>query len=66
MSFERDIPALKKALQDTEDRIKKLQEHRDSAKKQLGNSNVDATMSRLKRNLEKLEQRRQLILKELK
>ena len=65
MSFEKDIPALKEALQDTENRIKKLQEHRDSAKKQLGNSNADATVSRLERNLEKLEQKRQLILKEL-
>lgn len=64
MSFERDIPALKKALYDTEDRIRKLEEHRDSAKRQLGNDNAD-TISRLERNLEKLEQRRQLILKEL-
>ena len=64
MSFEKDIPALKEALQDTENRIKKLQEHRDSAKKQLGNDNAD-TISRLEKNLEKLEQKRQLILKEL-
>lgn len=65
MSFEKDIPALKQALQDTESRIKKLQEHRDFAEKQLGNDNTDATISKLERNLEKLEQKRQLILKEL-
>ena len=65
MSFEKDIAALKEALQDTENRIKKLEEHRDSAKKQLGNDNAEDTISRLERNLEKLEQKRQLILKEL-
>lgn len=65
MSFEKDISALRQALQDTEARIKKLQEHRVSAKKQLGNNNSDSTISRLDRNLEKLEQKRQLILKEL-
>ena len=65
MSFEKDIHALKVALLETEHRIKKLQEHRDSAKKQLGNDNVESTISRLERNLEKLEQKRQLILKEL-
>ena len=64
MSFERDISALKKALYDTEDRIRKLEEHRDSAKRQLGSDNAD-TISRLERNLAQLEQRRQLILKEL-
>lgn len=65
MSFERDIPALKEALQDTEDRIKRLQGHRDSVRKQLGDNNAESTIARLSRNLERLEQKRQLILKEL-
>ena len=66
MSFKKDIPALREALRDTKNRIKKLEEHKDSAKKQLGDNNAKSTILRLEKNLEKLEQKRQLILKELK
>ena len=62
--FEKDVNALKQALQDTEERIKKLKEHKESAKKQLG-ADTEETIRRLEHNLDKLQRKRELILKEL-
>ena len=62
--FEKDTDVLKQALQDTQERIKKLEEHKETAKKQLG-SDTDETIRRLEHNLNKLYQKRESILKEL-
>ena len=64
LSFEKDISALKQALDDTEQRIKKLEEHKESELKKLGTTN-DETIRRLERNLQKLQEKKQLILEEL-
>ncbi|KAF6245180.1 MULTISPECIES: hypothetical protein [Nitrosopumilus] len=64
MSFEKDVQALKKALADTDSRIQKLEEHRESEIKKLGNKNSE-TIHRLERNLENLRKKRALILSEL-
>ena len=62
--FEKDIDALKQALADIEERIKKLEEHKEVEQKRLGDSN-DETISRLERNLEKLCKKRDSIIQEL-
>ena len=62
--FEKDVDALRQALADTEDRIKKLEEHKEVEEKRLGNSN-DETINRLERNLDKLRKKRELIMQEL-
>lgn len=62
--FEKDVNALKQALVDTEERIKKLEEHKEAEQKRLGDSN-DKTISRLERNLEKLRKKRESIIQEL-
>ncbi|MCV0393071.1 MAG: hypothetical protein K5790_07255 [Nitrosopumilus sp.] len=70
MEFEKDIHALRETLEDTENRIKKLQEHKDSVTKELKDckSNDDSTnetLRRLEKNLEKLQKKRESIIKEL-
>ena len=63
MSFEKDVASLKEALNDTESRIKKLEEHKESEGKK---TNPDSeTLRRLERNLENLHKKRVLILSEL-
>lgn len=62
--FEKDVDALRQALQDTEDRIKKLKDHKKDAQKQLG-GDIEETLSRLDHNLDKLYKKRESILKEL-
>ena len=62
--FEKDVNALRQALTDTEDRIKKLEEHKEVEEKRLGNSN-DETINRLERNLDKLRKKRKSIIQEL-
>ena len=62
--FEKDADALKQALDETEDRIRKLEEHKKVEQRRLGNSN-DETIRRLERNLENLHKKRESILKEL-
>ncbi|MBI1662323.1 MAG: hypothetical protein IS860_02285 [Nitrosopumilus sp.] len=64
MSFEKDVESLKESLADTESRIKKLEEHKESESKKLGEKNFE-TMSRLERNLENLRKKHALILSEL-
>ena len=63
MSFEKDVSSLREALLDTESRIKKLEEHKESeAKKSESDSE---TLRRLEKNLENLHKKRTLILSEL-
>ena len=62
--FEKDVDALRQVLTDTEDRIKKLQEHKEAEEKRLGNSN-DETINRLERNLDTLRKKRESIIQEL-
>ena len=63
MSFEKDVSALKEALRDTESRIKKLEEHKESEGKK---PNPDSeTLRRLEKNLENLHKKHVLILSEL-
>ncbi|WP_428324740.1 hypothetical protein [Nitrosopumilus sp.] len=64
MSFEKNVAALQEALNDTNSRIKKLEEHKESeSKKSDFNSE---TLRRLEKNLENLRKKRDLILSELK
>ena len=63
MSFEKDTVALKEALNDTENRIKKLEEHKESESKKSDSDSE--TLRRLERNLENLHKKRILILSEL-
>ncbi|WP_232203018.1 hypothetical protein [Nitrosopumilus sp. SJ] len=62
--FEKDVAALKDALDETDARIKKLEEHMESEKKKLGDTNSE-TLHRLERNLDNLRKKRTLILSEL-
>jgi len=61
--FEKDTVALKEALNDTENRIKKLEEHKESESKKSDSDSE--TLRRLERNLENLHKKRILILSEL-
>ena len=63
MSFEKDVAALREALLDTESRIKKLEEHKESESKKSDSDSE--TLRRLERNLENLHKKRILILSEL-
>ena len=70
MEFEKDVDALRQALENTENRIKKLQEHKESVTKELRDSKSDEdtaneTLRRLEKNLENLSKKRELIIKEL-
>ena len=61
--FERDVVALKEALNDTDSRIKKLEDHRES---ECRKPNSDSeTLRRLEKNLDNLHKKRALILSEL-
>ena len=63
MSFEKDVTSLKEALNDTESRIKKLEEHKESENKK---PNPDSeTLRRLEKNLDNLRKKHALILSEL-
>lgn len=71
MDFEKDFEALKRDLNDTEQRIKKLEEHREFARKEIIDCKSDSksiaeTLRRLERNLDNLHKKRALIIKELK
>lgn len=70
MNFEKDSEALEKALHETDQRIKKLEEHKESLSKQLRDNAVDdtsveETLRRLERNLDNLHKKHALIIKEL-
>ena len=62
--FEKDDDALRQALTDTEERIRKLEEHKEVEAKRLENAN-DETINRLERNLDKLRKKRESIIQEL-
>lgn len=66
MSFEKDEDALKQAITDTESRIKKLKEHKESAAKQLQDDATKETLRRLDHNLDKLEKKLEFLNQELK
>ena len=66
MSFEKDEDALRTAIADTEERITKLKEHQEVAKKQSQNDSTKETLRRLDRNLEKLEKKLAFLNQELK
>jgi len=70
LDFEKDSEALEKALSETDHRIKKLEEHKSSASKHLGDSKADnnviaETLRRLECNLANLHKKRVSIIKEL-
>ena len=69
MNFKKDAEALEKALLETNQRIKKLEEHKESANKDLrdskSNNTNEETLRRLERNLNNLHKKRALIIKEL-
>ena len=60
MNFENDLEALQTAISETEQRIKKLEKHKESVTKELEESNSDAlaeTQRRLERNLDDLHKK---------
>ncbi|WP_148680030.1 hypothetical protein [Nitrosopumilus maritimus] len=63
MSFEKDVTALREALNDTDSRIKKLEEHKESESKKPDSDSE--TLCRLEKNLDNLHKKRALILSEL-
>ena len=69
MIFEKDVKALQRALLETEQRIKKLEEHKKSVNKKLLDSKSDKanneTLRRLEHNLDNLHKKHALIIKEL-
>ena len=70
MTFKKDIEALERALHETEHRIKKLEEHKESINKELRDSKLNSktnteTLRRLEHNLEDLYNKHILIIKEL-
>ncbi len=69
MDFEDNLDALEKNLFETAQRIKKLEEHKESANKELrdGKSNNNATaetLRRLERNLDDLYKKHAFLNKE--
>ena len=69
LSFEKDIKLLQRILLETEHRIRKLEEHKESVNKNPLDSRSDKTnnetLRRLERNLDNLYKKRILIIKEL-
>ena len=69
MSFEKDVKLLQRILLETEQRIRKLEEHKESENKNPLDSGSDKTnnetLRRLERNLDNLYKKRILIIKEL-
>jgi len=67
--FEKDVKALQRALLETEQRIKKLEEHKKSVNKELLDNKSDKanneTLRRLEHNLDNLHKKHALIIKEL-
>jgi len=70
LDFEKDFEALERDLVDTDQRIKKLEEHKEFAEKEIrgcksDNKTMIETLRRLERNLDNLHKKRELIIKEL-
>ena len=71
MDFEKDSEALEKALLEINQRIEKLEEHKESVNKhlrysKLDNNTIAETLKRLEYNLDNLHKKSALIIKELK
>ncbi|QLH10979.1 hypothetical protein [Nitrosarchaeum sp. AC2] len=67
MNFENDLEALQTAIFETEQRIKKLEKHKESVTKELEESNSDAlaeTLRRLERNLDDLHKKLVFLISE--
>lgn len=67
MDFENDSEALRTAIFETEQRIKKLEKHKESVTKELEESNSDAlaeTLRRLERNLDDLHKKMAFLISE--
>ena len=68
LDFEDDLEALEIALLETDQRIKKLEEHKESANKDLRDNKSDKiiaeTLRRLERNLDNLYKKRAFLIKE--
>ena len=67
MNFENDLEALQTAIFETEQRIKKLEKHKESVTKELEESNSDAlaeTLRRLERNLDDLHKKLAFLISE--
>jgi len=69
LDFENDIESLKTAILDVEQRIKKLEEHKDSVNKEIresksDNKTITETLRRLEHNLNELHEKRVFLIKE--
>ena len=67
MGFENDLEALQIIILETEQRIKKLEKHKESVTKELEESNSDAlteTLRRLERNLDDLHKKLAFLISE--
>jgi len=69
LDFEGDLEELERALLETNQRIKKLEEHKESTNKELRDSKSDnttiaETLRRLERNLDNLHKKRTFLIKE--
>jgi len=67
LDFENDLEALQTATFETEQRIKKLEKHKESVTKELEESNSDAlaeTLRRLERNLDDLHKKLSFLISE--
>jgi len=67
LGFENDLEALQIIILETEQRIKKLEKHKESVTKELEESNSDAlieTLRRLERNLDDLHKKLAFLISE--
>jgi len=69
LDFEDDLEALEKALFETAQRIKKLEEHKESVNAELRDSKSNSTttaetLRRLERNLDNLHKKHAFLIKE--
>jgi len=69
MNFENNLEELEKALLETDQRIKKLETHKESVNNEIksnkSNSQANAeTLRRLERNLKELYEKREFLIKE--
>jgi len=69
LDFENDIEALETAILEVEQRIKKLEEHKDSVNKEIregksDNKTITETLRRLEHNLKELHKKQTFLIKE--
>jgi len=68
LDFDDDLEALEKALLETDQRIKKLEDHKESVNKEIIDNKSDKTIAetlrRLERNLDNLHKKRAFLIKE--